>query len=214
MRILVTAGPTREHLDDVRFLSNPSSGRMGFACARAAAAAGHRVTLVTGPVGLPDPRQVRTIRVTSAVEMHREAMRVFPLADAVIATAAVCDYRPARRIGGKMKKGPGRLTLALVRNPDILAEMGARKGPRVLVGFALEVQRARENALEKLRRKNLDAIVLNSPSSFGRGRVDATLITAGGLAIRRAIGKRALAGRLVHLVERLAGAARRSKTPI
>lgn len=204
MRFLVTAGPTREYLDDVRFISNPSSGRMGFACAQAAAAAGHRVTLVAGPVELPAPPGVKTIRVTSALEMHKAAMEAFRGARVVIATAAVCDYRPAKRLSGKMKKGPARLSLLMVRNPDILAEMGRRKQSRILIGFALEIGRGRAGATEKRRRKNLDAIVLNSPSSFGRGRVDATLITSGGIAIRRAIGKRALAERLVHLAERLA----------
>lgn len=204
MKILVTAGPTREYLDDVRFLSNPSTGRMGYACAEVAAREGHQVTLVSGPVDLPSPRGVKVLRVVTALEMHRAAMKAYASADAVIAVAAVCDYRPDRRHPGKMKKGAATVTLKLRRNPDILAEMGRKKGSRVLIGFALEVQEPRAHAADKLRRKNLDAIVLNSPSTFGRGAADATLITADGIAVRRAIGKRALAERLVHLAERLA----------
>jgi phosphopantothenoylcysteine decarboxylase/phosphopantothenate--cysteine ligase len=172
---LVTAGPTREFLDDVRFLSNPSTGRMGFACAEAAALAGHDVVLVTGPVELADPAGVEVVRVVSAVEMHRAAMKACRTADVVIATAAVSDYRPASRAKGKIAKGPARMTLALAKNPDILAEMGAKKGRRVLIGFALEVQKARERALAKYRAKNLDAIVVNSPETFASDSVKAVI---------------------------------------
>jgi phosphopantothenoylcysteine decarboxylase/phosphopantothenate--cysteine ligase len=180
MNILVTAGPTREFIDDVRYLSNPSSGRMGFACATAARRAGHRVTLVTGPVELPDPAGVAVIRVTSADEMRAAAMKAYARSEAVIATAAVCDYRPAKRVRGKIKKGPRRMSLALTRTPDILAEMAARKGSRTLVGFALESQNAEENALQKLRGKNLDVVVLNGPAGFGTDAMDATVFHADG----------------------------------
>lgn len=175
----MTAGPTREHLDDVRFLSNASSGRMGFACARAARRAGHRVTLVTGPVALAAPPGVRTLRVTSAREMHRAVRRVFPRVRAVIMTAAVSDYRPETRAPGKLKKGPASRTVRLVRNPDILESLGARKGRRFLVGFALEVRDAEAHALLKARRKNLDLVVLNSPRSLDAGRMDAVVYAAG-----------------------------------
>ena len=172
MRVLVTAGPTREYLDDVRFLSNASSGKMGFACAAAAAKAGHEVTLVTGPVALPDPKGVRTIRVVSAAEMHRAVMKAYPKIDAAIATAAVGDYRPAERVAGKLKKKAGPRTLKLVRTRDILHEMGAKKGKRILVGFALEVQDAVDQALLKYRKKNLDYIVLNTPRTFAADIMD------------------------------------------
>ncbi len=201
MRVLVTAGPTREHIDDVRFISNPSSGRMGFACAEAARAAGHRVTLVTGPVNLPDPAGVTIVRVTSAREMRRAAMKAYASCDAVIATAAVCDYRPVRRVRGKIKKGPARETLRLVRTPDILGEMGRRRGARVLIGFALEAQNARANAIEKLARKNLDAVVLNAPSSFGADALDATVFHRGGASESfRRVSKRTLARLLVRML--------------
>ena len=202
MRVLITAGPTREHLDDVRYLSNPSTGSMGFACAEAAARAGHRVTLVTGPSALPDPHGVKVVRVVSALEMRAAAMKAYASADAVIATAAVSDYRPAQRFKGKMKKGPGRMSLALVRTPDILGEMGKRKGKRILVGFALETKDEVANAMGKLKAKQLDHVVLDSPAAFGADRIDATVIHADeSREILRRISKKDLAKLLVGLLE-------------
>lgn len=204
MRILVTAGPTREFLDDVRFLSNPSSGRMGFACAKAAARAGHQVLLVTGPVELPDPPGVRTVRVVSAHDMHRAALRAWPRMHAAIMTAAVGDYRPARRVAGKIKKSASPLTLKLVRTRDILLELGRRKGRRLLVGFALETADGPRQALLKYERKNLDFIVLNGPASFGAGRMDADVYREGAVAKRfRGAPKDAVARWLVAALERL-----------
>jgi len=181
VRVLVTAGPTREYLDDVRFLSNASSGKMGFACAAAAAKAGHDVTLVTGPVALPDPARVRVVRVVSADEMYRAVMKAYPGIDAAIATAAVGDYRPASRVAGKIKKSDAPLTLKLVRTRDILGEMGRRKGDRMLIGFALEVQDAVRHALEKDAKKNLDYIVLNTPRTFASDRMDCQVYRGGGV---------------------------------
>ncbi|MBI4565512.1 MAG: hypothetical protein HY716_12530 [Planctomycetes bacterium] len=202
MHVLITAGPTREFLDEVRFLSNPSSGRMGFACAEAAARAGHRVTLVTGPTSLPDPPYVRVVRVTSAEEMRRAALKAYRRAGAVIATAAVSDYRPARRVSGKIKKGRGPMILSLVRTADILYEMGRSKGRRLLIGFALETEDETARALDKLKRKRLDYVVLNGPASFTAARMDATLLGSDGSeeAWRR-ISKRELARRLVRLID-------------
>jgi phosphopantothenoylcysteine decarboxylase/phosphopantothenate--cysteine ligase len=179
MRILVTAGPTREYLDAVRFLSNASSGKMGFACAAAAARAGHDVTLVTGPVALPDPAGVRTVRVVSADDMYRAVLKAYPRVDAAIMTAAVGDYRPAERFAGKLKKSSASLTLRLVRTRDILKEMGRRKGRRILVGFALEVQDAVHQALLKYKKKNLDYIVLNTPRTFAADRMDCRVYREG-----------------------------------
>ena len=184
MRVLVTAGPTREYLDAVRFLSNASSGKMGFACAKAAARAGHEVTLVSGPVELPDPAGVRTSRVTSADEMYRAVMKAYPRIDAAIMTAAVGDYRPAERFAGKLKKKSETLTLRLVRTRDILKEMGRKKGSRILVGFALEVQDAIHQALVKYKKKNLDYVVLNTPRSFAADRMDCQVYREGGVVKR------------------------------
>ena len=203
MRVLITAGPTREHLDDVRYLSNPSTGAMGFACAEEARRAGHAVTLVTGPSSLPDPSGVTVKRVTSADEMKKAAMAAYVSADAVIATAAVSDYRPARRVKGKMKKGPARMSLELVRTPDILGEMGRKKGKKILIGFALETRDEVENAMSKLAAKRLDHVVLDSPAAFGADRIDATVIHADGARESfRSIAKRELAALLVGLLNR------------
>jgi len=203
MRVLVTAGPTREYLDAVRFISNASSGKMGFACAAAAARAGHDVTLVTGPVALPDPAGVRTIRVVSAAEMHRAVMKAYPKADAAIATAAVGDYRPAERASGKLKKKAGDLTLRLVRTRDILQEMGDRKGRRVLVGFALEVQDAVEQALLKYEKKHLDYIVLNTPKTFAADAMDCRVYKDGGVVKRfKGAATDAVARCIVSVLER------------
>jgi len=179
VRILVTAGRTREYLDAVRFLSNASSGKMGFACATAAARAGHEVTLITGPVALPDPAGVRTVRVTSADDMYRAVMKAYPRINAAIMTAAVGDYRPAERFAGKLKKKAETLTLRLVRTRDILKEMGRRKGDRILVGFALEVQDAIHQALLKYKKKNLDYVVLNTPRTFAADRMDCQVYREG-----------------------------------
>jgi phosphopantothenoylcysteine decarboxylase/phosphopantothenate--cysteine ligase len=184
VRVLVTAGPTREYIDAVRFLSNASSGKMGFACAAAAARAGHEVTLVTGPVALPDPAGVRTVRVVSADDMYRSVMKVYPRIDAAIMTAAVGDYRPAERVAGKLKKSAETLTLRLVRTRDILLELGRKKGRRVLVGFALEVQDAVHQALIKYKNKHLDYVVLNTPRSFAADRMDCQVYREGDVVKR------------------------------
>ncbi|MBL8752315.1 MAG: phosphopantothenoylcysteine decarboxylase, partial [Planctomycetes bacterium] len=136
--ILITAGPTREYLDDVRFLSNGSSGRMGCALAEAARQAGCRVTLVLGPVEVSPPSGVTVVPVVSALEMQAAAERAFADCDAVIAAAAVGDWRPATRAAGKPARGPDELVLRLIPNPDIVAGLAGRKGRRIVVGFALE----------------------------------------------------------------------------
>jgi phosphopantothenoylcysteine decarboxylase/phosphopantothenate--cysteine ligase len=159
--LLVTAGPTQEYLDPVRFLSNPSSGKMGFAVATAAARRGADVRLVTGPVALPDPPGVFVERVVSAREMADRVMALVPDAHIIVKAAAVSDYSPIRAAGHKMKKDGDAQTLDLVRTVDILQEIGKIKENRVLVGFAAETRTLRKNALEKLKAKNLDFIVGN-----------------------------------------------------
>lgn len=180
MKVLVTAGPTREHLDDVRFISNPSTGKMGYAVAAAAAEAGHHVVLVSGPVDLAPPPGVRLIRVVSAVEMRDAVASAFADCDCLVMTAAVSDYRPATRLAGKLKKTSETLDLKLVRNPDILAEFGAKKGRRRIVGFALEAEDGERNAVAKLRAKHMDWVVLNSPTAFGAERADVTILARNG----------------------------------
>jgi phosphopantothenoylcysteine decarboxylase/phosphopantothenate--cysteine ligase len=171
-KVLVTAGPTREAVDPVRFLSNGSTGTMGFALAEAAARRGAEVVLLAGPVALPTPPGVTREDVVSADEMHRAALRHAD-ADLVIAAAAVADYAPAEPSDRKRKKeedGEDGLVLRLRRTPDVLAALGERKRDgQVLVGFALETHDGERHALDKLRRKHLDWIVLNHAGEEGAG---------------------------------------------
>ena len=166
MRILITAGPTREYVDDVRFLSNASSGRMGYALAEAAIAAGHEVILVTDPVDLDVPDGAKVSAIETTDELRMSCLELFPSCDGIIATAAVCDYRPRERVHGKMTKTGQPIVLELVETSDVLAELGAQKGHRWVVGFALESQDPRNNAMRKLRMKQCDCIVLNDTSAI------------------------------------------------
>ena len=167
VRVTITAGPTREPIDPVRVLSNRSSGRMGFAVAAAARAAGAEVTLIAGPVALPTPAGVTRIDVETAADMHHAVLERLPATDLFIAAAAVADYRPAIAAAHKMKKSSDTLTLELVRTPDILAEVSARTPRPFCVGFAAETDDLLDNARAKLAAKGLDMIAAN--------RVGATL---------------------------------------
>ena len=168
MRFLVSAGPTREFFDSVRFISNPSSGKMGYALAREAARRGHRVTLVTGPVSLRPPPHVEVIRVISAAEMARACKRAFREADVAVMTAAVCDYRPRKRLRYKLPKKSRADNVELEPTEDIAASLGRRKGKRLLVGFAMEDHNHHPHAERKCREKRCDLIVLNGPENVGR----------------------------------------------
>ncbi len=167
--VLVTAGPTQEPIDPVRFITNRSSGKMGYALASAARDRGARVVLVSGPTSLEPPSDVEYIPVITTEEMRRAVLERFEGADIVIKAAAVADYRPARSAPSKIKKEEGTLKIELERNPDILAELGGKKGGKVLVGFAAETEDLLKNAEEKLRKKNLDLIVANDVSKEGAG---------------------------------------------
>lgn len=164
VRVLVTAGRTEEEIDPVRYLSNRSSGRMGFAVARAARERGARVTLVHGPVDVPPPVVDETVRVTSAAEMKRAVVRAFRRCDLCFMAAAVADFTPARRAPGKLKRGKAGLTIELRPTEDILASLGASKAKgQIVVGFALETTNAEANAVAKGRAKRCDYVVLNEP---------------------------------------------------
>ncbi|MDD5711659.1 MAG: bifunctional phosphopantothenoylcysteine decarboxylase/phosphopantothenate--cysteine ligase CoaBC, partial [Smithellaceae bacterium] len=168
-RFLITAGPTREPFDPVRFITNYSSGKMGYALARAARRRGAEVTLVSGPVSLSVPRGVTRVSVSSALQMKDAVMTNLDTATIVIKAAAVADYRPSHCEGEKIKKKEGTLEICLERNPDIIAEIGKRKGNRTLVGFAMESENLLENAREKLMAKNMDLIVANDLTMEGAG---------------------------------------------
>ncbi len=161
MHVLITAGPTREHLDDVRFITNASSGRMGYALAASAIARRWRVTLVTGPVSLPPPAGAELRRVTTALEMFDACLGLLQQVDGVIAVAAVADYRPAQRVVGKIHRTADALRVELVPNPDILAELGRRKTHQWTVGFAVETTDLVERARAKMAAKLCDAIIVN-----------------------------------------------------
>jgi phosphopantothenoylcysteine decarboxylase/phosphopantothenate--cysteine ligase len=172
-KVLVTAGPTREHIDPVRFVSNPSSGKMGYAVARAAARRGAQVVLVTGPVSLPDPKGARTVRVETAQEMYDACQPEAEGIDLFVAAAAVSDYRPKVSHEHKLKKKDADETVVLVRTPDILGAMGKRfsgleDGP-VLVGFAAETKDLLLHAREKLKKKACDLVVANRVGRPGAG---------------------------------------------
>jgi phosphopantothenoylcysteine decarboxylase/phosphopantothenate--cysteine ligase len=167
--VLVTAGPTLEDIDPVRFVSNRSSGRMGYRLAEAARDRGARVILVSGPTSLPPPRGVELVAVRSAEEMARAVGERAAAATLVAMAAAVSDYRPAARAASKIKKSEGAVRLELVRTTDILEGLGASKGGRFLIGFAAETDGLRENAARKLAEKNLDLIVANQVGQEGSG---------------------------------------------
>ncbi|MEO0018882.1 MAG: hypothetical protein RLZZ522_2165 [Verrucomicrobiota bacterium] len=170
MRILITAGPTREPLDPVRFLTNRSSGKMGYALAHAFVHAGHSVLLVSGPTALDVPDRVDFIPVETAAEMHQAAGHVLGRVDIAVFTAAVADYTPAVVAGQKLKKTAAGLTLELVRTPDILAAARGEFGfAGTLVGFAAETEDLETNARDKLLRKHCDLIVANDVSKPGIG---------------------------------------------
>ncbi|MDO8915389.1 MAG: bifunctional phosphopantothenoylcysteine decarboxylase/phosphopantothenate--cysteine ligase CoaBC [Coriobacteriia bacterium] len=169
VRLLVTAGPTREPIDPVRFVGNRSSGRQGYAVAEEATRRGADVTLVSGPVSLSAPFGVRCVRVETAAEMRDAVMAAYPAADAVVMTAAVADLRPAAPAADKLKKDAAPDLLSLERTDDILAGLGADKGDRVLVGFAAETGDVVGYARGKLTAKNLDLVVANDVSEPGVG---------------------------------------------
>jgi phosphopantothenoylcysteine decarboxylase/phosphopantothenate--cysteine ligase len=167
--VLVTAGPTVEHLDPVRFITNHSTGKMGFAVAERAARRGAKVVLIAGPTNLTAPQGVERVDVQSALEMKEAVMLHMKEADIIIKSAAVADYRPAEISSEKIKKSEEELTIKLEKNPDILFELGKVKGDRVLIGFAMETQNLIENAKAKVQKKNLDFIVANDLRTEGAG---------------------------------------------
>ena len=202
-RVVVTAGPTVEPIDAVRYISNPSSGKMGFALAEAAADRGADVVLVTGPVGLDDPEDVEVVRVKTAQEMFDAVDAVFEGSDIAVFSAAVSDFKPEQVADRKLKKGmddEALTTIKLVENPDILASMGARKhSDQFVIGFAAETENVVENARKKLETKHADMIVGNQVGEsmgFGADDNEAVLVTKDGETHLESMSKRALADRI------------------
>jgi phosphopantothenoylcysteine decarboxylase/phosphopantothenate--cysteine ligase len=209
MRFLITAGPTREPIDPVRYLSNRSSGKMGYALAAAALAKGHEVLLISGPVSIPASEGATLVRVETAQEMYDAVRDAIAKADAAIFCAAVADYRVAEVAGEKIKKTGETLTLTLVKNPDILGSARSVFGfTGVLVGFAAETEKLAEHATDKLRRKGCDLLVANDVSrsdiAFDRDENEVELFYRDGSheTLARA-SKREIAEALVERVENL-----------
>jgi phosphopantothenoylcysteine decarboxylase/phosphopantothenate--cysteine ligase len=207
--VIVTAGPTYEDMDIVRYIGNRSSGRMGYALAAEAARRGARVVLVSGPTPLGPPAGIEVVRVRSAAEMHKAVMAQAPGADLVIMAAAVADYAPARPADGKIEKSDGALQLELVRTPDILADLGrARTGTsQVLIGFAAESGDPARRGREKLLRKNVDMIVANdvtrSDAGFDVDTNMVTLVTASGDEVVPLAPKSHIAGVILDRAEKM-----------
>ncbi|HYT53137.1 MAG TPA: bifunctional phosphopantothenoylcysteine decarboxylase/phosphopantothenate--cysteine ligase CoaBC [Verrucomicrobiae bacterium] len=168
-KLLISAGPSREPLDPVRYISNRSSGKMGYALARAAVRRGAEVTLISGPTALEPPAGARLISVTTAAEMRDAVIKEFAQCTAIVMTAAVADYRPTMVADQKMKRGKGPVELRLEPNPDILKELSDKKNGKLLVGFAAETEELTANAEKKLREKNLDMIIANNVTEAGSG---------------------------------------------
>ena len=202
MRILVTAGPTREYFDTVRFISNPSSGKMGFAIAAEAAARGHEVVLVSGPVAIAEPADVQVVHVVSAEEMFGAAVSAFEDCRAAVMTAAVCDYRPTRRLDHKLKKKNRVRPIQLQPTRDICAHLGRTKGDRFVVGFAMEDHDHLAHAEKKLQGKHCDAIVLNGIENVAGDDAEIRFLLANG-GWQASIGgaKVILAEAIVNLIE-------------
>lgn len=207
MRILITAGPTREFIDPVRFISNSSTGFFGYEIAKAAIRSGHKVTLISGPTSLAPPNRIKFIPVITALEMRAAVNKFFPSSDCLIMTAAVADYGPAAPLGKKIKKTKETLAIQLKKNPDILLEAGKKKGKRALVGFAIETERLVANAEAKLRQKNLDFIVTaplqgkNDP--FGDKKAHFVIIDRAGKVKKVVCDKQKLSNIIIDKVEKL-----------
>ena len=216
-KLLITAGPTREPIDPVRFISNYSTGTLGYTMAKLARARGHHVTLISGPTEIPCPAGVTKVPVETAAQLHQAVSKLFPKTDALIMGAAVADFRPVRVANQKIKRsgvaGSLRLwQLELVENPDIVADAASRrKDSQAIIGFALETQKLLPNARNKLRAKDLDAIVATRyfPNARGRGPfgdepVEGAILKRRGAAKPfRALKKQVLAARILDCVEEI-----------
>jgi phosphopantothenoylcysteine decarboxylase/phosphopantothenate--cysteine ligase len=204
MRVVITAGPTREALDPVRYISNHSSGKMGYALAQAAVDAGARTTIVSGPVQLAAPDRARVVSVESARQMLEQCLELMPECDIFIACAAVADYRPATVQQQKIKKGPDEISLQLVRNPDIVATVAAGEPRPFTVGFAAETRDVLAYAREKLQRKALDMIVANDVSDqsigFNSELNEAVVLWSDGEQALARTGKGNMARQIIQLI--------------
>jgi phosphopantothenoylcysteine synthetase/decarboxylase len=205
MRILITAGGTREYIDPVRFVANASSGKMGYALARAAIRAGHKVTLITTPTAQRPPGNAKLVNVETAAQMFEAVKKHLELSDCLIMAAAVADYTPARPAGTKIRKTGKSITIKLKPTADILKWAAShKKKTQIVVGFALEDKALRARAQKKLKDKNLDMIVANSPAAIGadKSSFQIKFPNSSWLEIQNAT-KSVTANRIIQLVEKL-----------
>jgi phosphopantothenoylcysteine synthetase/decarboxylase len=205
MRILITAGGTREYIDPVRFISNASSGKMGYALARAALKAGHKVTLITAPTSKKPPGTAKLVNIETAAQMFDAVKRHFSRCDCLIMAAAVADYTPARPARIKIKKSGKSMTIKLKPTTDILEWAGKHKEQgQVVIGFALESEKPRRNAERKLKEKNLNMIVANSPAAIGadKSNVQIKIPNSSWIKIQNAT-KASIAKKIICLAEKL-----------
>ncbi len=204
---LITAGPTIEPIDPVRFISNYSTGEMGYTLAAAAKERGNKVILISGPTALKPPQGVKFVSVNTALEMRDAVLRHFCDADCVIMTAAVADFRPAHFSARKVKKWAKKeYSLRLLGNPDILSELGRKKGSKILVGYSLETDDHIENSRDKMKMKNLDIMVVNlinrRSSPFGGGKKNFVIISrTGGASALKAVSKQKISHILLDKIE-------------
>jgi phosphopantothenoylcysteine decarboxylase/phosphopantothenate--cysteine ligase len=189
-RILITSGPTRQYLDPVRYLTNASSGRMGRALAEAALALGHQVVVVSGPVEIEYPPKTRVVPVVATEDMLAAAAKEFESCDGLIGAAAPCDYRPVRVESHKIAKTGQPIDLHLIETDDVVATLGANKGKRWVVGFALETEDNRLRALAKLEKKFCDLIVSNGPAAISAPDNDVEVLTPTGDVLATLVGKK------------------------
>jgi len=204
MHLLITAGGTREYIDPVRFITNASSGRMGYALASAAVKAGHKVTLITTPVDRQPPKEAKIVKVETAAEMFKAVQQHFNRCDCLIMAAAVADYTPVKQAKSKIKKTNKSLTIKLKPTTDILKWAGKnKKKNQIVVGFALEDRAVRTRAEKKLKEKNLDMIIANTPAAIDSDKTSVQIKTPYGKWLRlSAAAKSSIAGRIIKLIEK------------
>lgn len=186
LRVLVTAGPTREPIDPVRFITNHSTGSMGYEIARCARRLGHQVTLISGPTGLPEPKGIHTIQIKTAQEMYAKVKKHFPAHNCLVMAAAVSDFRPRQYSAKKLKTNNRATFIRLTKNPDILQWAGRHKTNKIIAGFCMETEHLLTRALEKMRLKQADIMIANKISKcslpFGSGCTDILFIDPDGLS--------------------------------
>jgi phosphopantothenoylcysteine decarboxylase/phosphopantothenate--cysteine ligase len=194
-RILITSGPTRQYLDPVRYLTNASSGRMGAALTEAAIAAGHRVTIVSGPVDVAYPAEAEVVNIFSTEELLEKCLEFFPQCDGMIAAAAPCDYRPRAVAKHKIRKTGDSLTLELVETPDVVAGLAKIKSHQWMVAFALETEDKHLRAMQKLERKSCDLIVVNGPEAVHSAETTVEILDTAGQVVAAFSGRKHDVGR-------------------